>query len=538
MALMGVDAHELLAVELRARRDHVSASLDKAVWHLVCGEPDEGLDAIRRSLAVVPVAREHWQRRAELAVVAGEWDLAAQEAQLSLRSFADRYVSGYREYSGAVLALIAGDDDHAVTRVQQLKRYIATHQKFRSGQPARVADIPAGLVSRDAERVAAGLEALLAWHLRRARARSEVFNSSQGILCLDAVVALLLAHRRGLSVPVRAMYRAARLPLLAIHLVEWRGEPLARGLPLAVEADLVAGPWLRAQGIRIADPPPPSRPPTLRRPERRLGPSDVDEAAVCEDLQRREQAGEGSTWQLASWALMLGDAAGGREHLRSEAQRARRSWQATVPPPSGALRWLRQSQALPNHNDLRRHFGLALALGDEDALRETSRLIQAWMTAVEEDARRRGQAAPPPPGRYTHAVGYLDLLCDLLGPASRHPTREEAERVGALLPDIPVACIGLVERDRDLFERGLNGVLGEHAQTLERRTSPPPPVCEPAVHLAVAARRLGVGFTAEGRYRSYPVPIVVRDATGGKGRLGRLPCDLLGMELWASPRPA
>lgn len=228
---------------------------------------------------------------------------------------------------------------------------------------------------------------------------------------------------------------------------------------------------------------------------------------------------------------MLGDAAGGREHLRSEAQRAHRSWQATAPQPSGALRWLRRSLSLPNQNYVRRHFGLALALGDEDALRETSRLLQAWMAAVAENAQRREPEAPAPPGRYTHAEGYLDLLCDLLGPATRRPTREEAEWVGALLPDIPVACIGLVEGDRDLFERGLNGVLGEHAQRLERRDSPATPVCEPAVQLAVAARRLGVGFTADERYQSYPVPIVVRDA-GDKGKLGRLPCDLLGRELW------
>lgn len=243
---MDADPQELLGAELQARRDHVSASLDKAVWHLVCGEPDEGLDAIRRSLEVIPEVRETWHRRAWLAVVAGDWELAAEEARLFLRDFAAGFVPGYREYSAAMLSLIAGDEEGAVTRVQQLEGYLATRRKFASGQPASVADIPAGLLSRDNERVATGLEALLGWHVRRARARSEVFNSSRGVVCLDAVVALLLAHRRGLSVPVAATYRAARLPLLAIHLVEWQGEPLARGLPLSIEADLVAGPWLRA----------------------------------------------------------------------------------------------------------------------------------------------------------------------------------------------------------------------------------------------------------------------------------------------------
>lgn len=537
---MDAEAHEVLDAELRARRDHGPASLDKAVWHLLCGEPDQGLEAIRRHLAVVPETRESWHRRAELAVVASDWELASTEARLFLRDFADRYVPGYREYSRAVLALIAGDEGEAAAQVNQLVGYVATHQRFRSGEPAKVVGIPAGLLSLDTARVAAGIEALLDWHLHRARARSEVFNSSRGVVCLDAVVALLLAHRRGLSVPVAATYRAARLPLLAIHLHEWQGEPLARNLPLELQADLVAGPWLRVQGIAITDPPPP-RQLARRRTERRLGSSEVDEAIVREYLHRREQAAEGSAWQLASWALMLGDPDRGRGHLRSAAERARQSWQATAPQPSMVMRWLRQSQALPNHNYVRSHFALALALGEEDALRETSRLLQAWMAAVSnEDARRGSQPAPPSLARYAHASGYLDLLCDLLDLATHRPMEDEAEHVGGLLPSIRVACIALVERDRVVFEHGLNGMLAEHAQTLERRTSPPPPVCESAVHLAVAAHRLGLAFTANERYRCYPVPIVVRDEPGGsgRGRLGRLPCDLLGTELWASRAPA
>src|SRR5687768_10966577 len=98
-----------------------------------------------------------------------------------------------------MLALMAGDDGRARSHQVDLDGFVGSHDKLRGGQPSQVADIPRGLLARDAIRVTAGLEALLAWHLRRARARSEIFNSSRGVISLEAIVALLLAHKRGLA---------------------------------------------------------------------------------------------------------------------------------------------------------------------------------------------------------------------------------------------------------------------------------------------------------------------------------------------------
>jgi hypothetical protein len=81
-----------------------------------------------------------------------------------------------------------------------------------------------------------------------------------------------------------------------------------------------------------------------------------------------------------------------------------------------------------------------------------------------------------------------------------------------------VAAIALVERDAALFREGLESMLTEHARTLERRSSPPPPICATAVHLAAAASRLGVPVEVEERFAAWPVPV----------ERARIPCDLLG----------
>src|SRR3546814_4740428 len=57
-------------------------------------------------------------------------------------------------------------------------------------------------------------------------------------------------------------------------------------------------------------------------------------------------------------------------------------------------------------------------------------------------------------------------------------------------PSARVAAIGLADRDPSLVREGIDGILAELAAALERKTSPPPAIPEPAVHLAVAARRL------------------------------------------------
>ena len=38
----------------------------------------------------------------------------------------------------------------------------------------------------------------------------------------------------------------------------------------------------------------------------------------------------------------------------------------------------------------------------------------------------------------------------------------------------------------------------------------------------------------DARYAAYPVPIVISDPPGSPGRMGRLPCDLMGTGLFAA----
>lgn len=238
----------LLAAELRARRDNAQSPFEAAVWSLLGGDPSDGLERIRRFVDEGTWRGHVAANRTTLAAVVGDWDAAERDATEALPDTA-RYVAGWREYVRAMLPLFAGDDAAAATGLTQLDEEVATRAKLRSGQPAAIADIPHGLLERDADRLAAGLDALLAWHLRRARARSEVFNSARGVVAIEAIGALLLADRRGLSVPVAHAYRAARVPLLVLYLREWNGEPLPRGMPLQVETDLVAGPWLDGRGL-------------------------------------------------------------------------------------------------------------------------------------------------------------------------------------------------------------------------------------------------------------------------------------------------
>ena len=196
---------------------------------------------------------------------------------------------------------------------------------------------------------------------------------------------------------------------------------------------------------------------------------------------------------------MLGDTPGGRAHLEAAAADARRRW-----------------QALPNPNVVREHFALALVLGNEAGLRESIPTMQAWLRTQE------GRSWPV----YGHAEGYLDLICDLVSGGDRsRPSRAAVEQVIGPLSSTRVAAIALAERDDALLREGLEAMLVEHAKTLERKTSPPPPVCAPAVHVAAAARRLGIPVKVDEQFASWPVPV--------EG--ARLPCDLLGRALWSGP---
>ena len=504
----------LLTAELQARVEHARGPYDEAVWRLLLGEAEAGLASLRRGLPGLISSAPASLGTARLAVLVDDQS-APSLAAAAIDDVLAGFVAGDREYHATTLALMAGDTGRAVAQLAQLDAYVASHDALRSGQPASVSDIPRGLLLRDPRMTTAGLAALLAWHLRRARQRSDIFNSSHGVISLEAIVGLVLAHRLGLATPVERTYRAAELPLLVLHVSEWNGRPLPRAQSIRVVSDLVAGPWLRLLGIPIEDAPAPTphpkgpakrstRGPTLSPPEEQSG--------ARRALQARVQ-GAGSAWQLASWALMLGDVVAARRHLQAAADSARDRWRASAPPSGGLSRLFSKDQALPNQNIVREHFGYALALGDEGGLRESIPVLQGWLRTQE----GRGW------GVYAHTSGYLDLICDLIGGGDRsNPARSEVEKVSGGLSSTRVAAIALFDRDAALLREGLDEMLAEHAKNLERKSSPPPPICEPAVHLAAAARRLGISVMTNDQFAAWPVPV---DGA-------RLPCDLLGRALW------
>lgn len=509
---------ELIEAELRARAERASDPYDEAVWRLMLGEADAGLAALRSAIDALAGATPTLFA-AQLALLAGDPRAPALAAAAGGDTIT-RFVAGNREYHAALLALIAGDDDQARSHLADLRTFTAFHDKLRGGQPAAVADIPGGLLVGNAGPVTTGLEALLSWHVRRARARSDVFNSSRAVISLDAIVALILAHRRGLAVPIEPAHRAAQVPLLVVYLTEWQEKPLPRALPISIVTDLVAGPWLREHGIALDDPPAPigretapSATASNRAPTKPPPSSEAEQAEARRALEVRMRRG-GNPWQLASWSLLLDhDVSTARGHLQAAAIDARERWQSSAPQGGGLSRWFSKGQALPNQNIVREHLGFALALGDEAGLRETIPVLQAWLRTQE------GRTSSV----YAHAAGYLDLVGDLVGGADRAtPSRTAVEQVSGPLPSTRVAAIALFERDATFFREGLESMLAEHAAAIERKTSPPPPICEPAVHLAAAARRLGVPVAVDERYATWPVPI--------EG--ARLACDVLGRALW------
>jgi hypothetical protein len=256
---------------------------------------------------------------------------------------------------------------------------------------------------------------------------------------------------------------------------------------------------------------------------------DVDDEQARQALRARIAAG-GSRWQMCSWSLMLGDVAAARRYLEMEAAEARRSWQESLPKP-GVLRWFARDQALPNQNRVREHLAVALVLGDEGAIRETTSYLRAWLQSFEEMLRKQGATVGVGPHRYGHAHGYLDFICELL-PGGRRPDREQALNAGGGPSSMRICLVALVERDPQTLTRGMNGMLAEHAKTLERKTSPPLPILLPGIHVAVTAGRLGIPVEVDERWSRHRVPVEVRGPTGERLR-GRLPADLLARALWA-----
>jgi hypothetical protein len=219
--------------------------------------------------------------------------------------------------------------------------------------------------------------------------------------------------------------------------------------------------------------------------------------------------------------------------LNAAAADAHRAWRESAPPQSRGMRRLWRVSDLPNHNLVREHFALALAAGDEDAVAETSGLLAAWGDAMDDDMRRRG-LPPRAEGRFGHANGYLDLLGGLVGSPRPELSRADAEQIMGPAASMRVACVGLVEHDARLVATALGDMLDAHAGALERTSSPPSAVHEPSVHVAVVARHLGIDVDVDERFASHPVPVEIRNLPGYEGRVGRLPCDLLGRPLWAA----
>jgi hypothetical protein len=522
------DPQALLEADLRARRDSLGPSLAKATWQLVLGEVDDSLATLRTAHLELAADRERSDRVDLLALLVGDQVAARRHAAASLDRAGAAWVPGWRQYQEAMLALVAGQDDLAAERVGELEAYAATHDRLPSGPPTSVAATPAGILAADPVRASTGLDAFLGWHLRSARSRSNLFNSSIGVVCLDAIVALLVAHGRGLTLSVDAKYRRAAVPILAVMIAEWDGRPLDRMAQLSLETDLVAGPWLSRLGLDLGAPPPrgPARSRATRtRPSRA---PDVEPEAVVEFLRSQIAAGLGSRWQLVSWSLMVGDVPNARRHLQLAIAGARSAWADSHPTGGGILRRLLRSEEVPNPNLVREHFGLALAAGDERGLEESGRLLGAWMDAVEEDERRQGRALHPP---YGHVAGYLDFIADLL--SSKGP-RAPADRVSSLPRHLHAACIGIERRDAALVEQAINTCLDAHARELERKTSPPAALCLPAIQLAAAAGRLGMGVRLDPKWSAHPVPIIMREP-GAADRVGRLPTDLIGRALFGSP---
>ena len=526
-----MDDHALSAMleaELRARCDSVPPSLAKATWQLLLGETAESIETLAAAHAATPPDTDPAARPAALALLAGDRDAARRHAVHALSTPAT-WVRGWREFHLAMLALAAGDDEAARGYVQALEAYARGHDRLPSGPPGTVSELARGILDADVARADAGLRTLLDWHVRSARSRtSERFNSANGAICLDAILALLVAHGRSVAVPVDAKFRRAKLPALAVHLTEWAGEPIPRLLELSFETDLVAGAWLAQRGLEMAQPAQTGPTPEARTTKRRSAmPADDVEASVVRDFLRRHVEQElGSQWQLMSWSLMIGDPVRARRHLDRALADARRAWEQSRPASGGILRRLLRSQEVPNPNLVRAHFGLALAAGDERAIREAGEQLRAWMDAVQEDERRQSRSIHPP---YEHVQGCLDYIADMLGPAG---PRAPADHVSPVVRHLHAACVGLERGDTAIVQQALQATLEAHAAQLERRMSPPAPVSLEAIQIAASARRRGLAVAADEAFAAYPVPIVVRDAPGDRGRVGRLPADLMGRPLF------
>ena len=248
----------LLRAELEQRvafADRIGNCHGSGAWRLLLGDPGGGIEAMRRCVAVPPEP-ERSLVDVELAVVAGEWDRAVAAARLAVGGPTDRHVAGFRPFLRGLLSAISGDDGALRGHLLQADREARGKEHLASRHPTAVLDILRGLADGDAATIDAGLDALLSWHARRARSRSEIFNSDRGVVAWLAVVAILVAHHRALRVTVSRERRHAVLPFLLVHLESFEGVPLPRALQLSARVDLVAAPWLRAQGVEIDELPP------------------------------------------------------------------------------------------------------------------------------------------------------------------------------------------------------------------------------------------------------------------------------------------
>ena len=532
---------------------------DVGWWSLRLGEPDEAWPAFRRSLewylrwldylgtAGPPLRRRasDWMIVIERAILWG--DREAEAAVLAIPVQTDdgslsrgRLVWG-RGWVEALRALALGEDDAAAAAAAILESVSDDFHRAHQGYP-RCGPAVRAILESDSECLRVELDAICAQHVVFAT-RGNMRLSERALQCIPATCLAILARRRGIPADVDERYHAVRLKLPVTVIEEWQGEPVGR--------QIVEGTFDIVPRVLLPDVPgrPPHRPPSpvppmsvsvaIEQPDRprerptvtrRRRPA-VDEAIVRESLRRRELAG-GSVWQLASWALMLGDPVRARMHLVRGASEAERAWRGSVGFRDDDPAVPAELRGFTNHNYLRTHFALALVVGDEGALAETARQMNEWDRALL-------RVHPSSPIRIG-VTAYLDLIRDLLTPRADRPDGPDeatlartASRLRGFYQHLPYTCVALVERDPERLAKGLAGILAEHAPRLRLKTAPPPPVCEEAVYLAGAGRRLGIPIRLGGRYRQYPVPILIRNLPEYVGQIGKLPCDLLGEPLWA-----
>jgi hypothetical protein len=486
------------------------------VWRLRLGMTDAGRAALRgaeaRFLAWLDLlegderARQisfgsgSWLALYRHAVVFGHADVERRLGEVGTDPRDGGMITIARPWVATALALARGDDTalaDALVGLRTVPDEKALKDKWWPGLGATVDAILRG----DAASVGPGLGALFRRHGELIK-RGSLHEG--GLETREPSVLLALARRRGLDPVIDAADRTIQIRQKVLYVKEWEGRPVGPS-DFQVEIDLsdTNAPWqvldTGAKGGRTATTAP-------ARTKSKL-PSELPEAVVREALAAMAQ-GPGPVWQRASAALAIGEVVAGRQLLVSEI---------------GAAKHRAEHERLEsghrNINKILDYLSLAVAVGTPADVADAAASL-----------RRLALESPKifGPSRYSMALGYLVLIADVLD--GLPPDRDAAL---ALLPQVRRASIGLIERDERELSAGIDDVLRDHVVLIDRQYPEGPPVSVRAVHFAAAARRLGIPFSVDPRYRAFPVPIVVTTVPGER-KIGHVPCDLLGEALWTA----